>query len=129
MAFLNVFRFAVVVPAMVAAGCASLQPPQAPEAAVTARAAQRWEALLKGNTDGAYQFLSPGTREITSLEAYRSAVRTGFWKQARVASAKCAADTCEVSVEVEYEYRGGRVKTPLGETWIRQEGNWWYVLK
>ena len=40
-----------------------------------------------------------------------------------------SAERCEAQVRVEYEFKGHRVKTPLAETWIKQQGNWWYVLK
>jgi hypothetical protein len=111
------------------AGCAAA-PEQAPEAAVQARAQGRWDALVKGDIGGAYAFLSPGSRAVLDADSYRDSVRRGFWKSAKVQRAECSsADACEVSVEIEYEFRGSRVKTPLQESWIRQEGNWWYVLK
>ncbi len=127
----RVFGSAVAALAL-EAGCATTeQQPQSPEQAVKARAQQRWDTLIKGDIEAAYGYLSPGSRAVNTLESYKGSIRPGFWKSARVADAKCnaALDSCEVASEIEYEFRGGRVKSPLNETWIRQEGNWWYVLK
>src|SRR4051812_45558858 len=104
--------------------------PEKPEEAVKARAQERWDVLVKGEIGKAYQFLSPGSKAVLDEEGYRSSVRRGFWKSARVQQADCnSADACEVTVEIEYQYRGGLVKSPLKESWVRQERNWWYVLK
>lgn len=101
-----------------------------PEEIVRDRAQQRWDALLKGDIQGGYAFLSPGSRAVMTLDGYRTTIRPGFWKAAKVGDVKCgSAESCEVQAEIEYVVRGSRVKTPLGETWIRQQGNWWYVLK
>jgi uncharacterized protein YchJ len=111
-----------------AGGCATV-PEQSPEQVVKVRAQARWDALVKGDIETAYGYLGPGSRAVNSLEAYKASIRKGFWTGAQVESAKCEGDTCEVSAQIEYQYRGTRIKTPLAETWIRQQGNWWYVLK
>ena len=120
-----------VVAMSVLAGCASAPAPAGkPEEVVQARAQARWDAVAKEDYAAAYGYLSPGSRSVNTLEAYRTAVPKSFYKGGKVESVSCNdADTCEVQVRVEYEFKGGRVKTPLAETWIRQEGNWWYVLK
>ena len=101
-----------------------------PEEIVKARAQQRWDALLKGDLDGAYGYLSPGSRAVNTADAYKASIRAGFWKAAAVEKVLCGSeDSCEVQTQIEYVVRGSRVKTPLAETWIRQQGNWWYVLK
>ena len=111
------------------AGCAAVQP-RTPEEAVKARAQARWDALLKGDLKAAYGFLSPGSRAVTTQEAYGASVRSGFWKSAVVEKAACdAPDACESLATIEYEYQGKRVKTPLRETWIREGTDWWYVQK
>ena len=114
-------------------GCATTQTtPEGgkPEEVVKARAQARWDAVTKEDFATAYGYLSPGSRSVNSLEAYRIAVPKAFYKEGRVESVTCSGpDTCETQVRVEYEFKGKRFKTPLAETWIRQEGNWWYVLK
>lgn len=113
---------------LVAGGCAMLDS-RPPEEIVKARAQLRWDALLKGDLDGAYGYLSPGSRAVNSADAYKSSIRAGFWKAAAVEKVLCSGESCEVQTQIEYVVRGSRVKTPLAETWIRQQGNWWYVLK
>lgn len=122
--------FVGAVVAVAISGCASVSRESTPEETVKARAQQRWDALVKGDYEAAYRLLSPGSRAVTSFESYLGSIRQGFWKAARVSEVQCSsADACEAGAEIEYEFRGSRVKTPLRETWIRQEGNWWYVLK
>ncbi len=114
---------------VVMGGCVAMQP-KTPEEAVKARAQARWNALVKGDLKAAYAFLSPGSRAITTQEAYGASVRTGFWKSAVVERAACdAPQACEAQVSIEYEYQGQRVKTPLRETWIREGTDWWFVQK
>ena len=129
MALPRSFQVWSLVSALVlAAGCATVAE-QSPEQVVKARAQARWDALVKGDIETAYSYLGPGSRAVNSLEAYKASVRKGFWTGAEVESVKCEAESCEVSSRIEYQYRGGRFKTPLAETWVKQQGNWWYVLK
>ena len=113
------------------AGCAAVATDsRSPEEVVKARAQARWDALVKEDYATAYSYLGPGSRAVNSLEAYKTAVPKAFYKGAQVEKVVCeTADACEAQVRVEYEFRGGKIKTPLAEKWIRQEGNWWYVLK
>ena len=111
------------------AGCVAVTP-RTPEEAVKARAQARWDALVKGDLKAAYGFLSPGSRAVTTQEAYGASIRTGFWKSAVVERAACdAPQACEAQVTIEYEFQGKRVKTPLRETWIREGTDWWFVQK
>ena len=130
--FLRAFpvRAAVVMTVALGAlaGCATA--PAKPEDAVVARAQERWDALVRGDIGKAYGYLSPGSRAVMPLEAYKAEIKAGFWKAAKVQRAECSsAEACNVVAEIEYEYRGSRVKTPLQESWVRQERDWWYVLK
>ena len=119
---------AVAVSLAMVGGCATVAE-QPPEQAVKVRAQARWDALLKGDFEGAYGYLGPGSRAVNSLEAYKLSIRKDFWQSAKIVDAKCEVDTCEVHAQIEYRFRGRNTSTPLNETWIRQQGNWWYVLK
>jgi len=111
------------------AGCAGVAP-RSPEDAVRARAQERWDALLKGDFSAAYGFLSPGSREVVSEKNYAGGLRRDFWKSARVEKVDCPSkDACQATVAIEYEFQGRRTKTPLGESWVREGSNWWYVQK
>jgi hypothetical protein len=110
------------------AGCATA-PERPAEEIVKARAQARWDAVVKGDYETAYGYLGPGSKAVNSLDTYKAGVNKGFYKSGQVDRVTCEAESCEVQVQVEYEFKGSRFKTPLGETWIQQQGNWWYVLK
>ena len=119
--------FAVAV--AVLGGCAMLDA-RPPEEVVKERAQQRWDAMVKSDFKAAYQFLSPGSRALTSAEAYASGLKTGFWKTAAVDRVICQkADVCDAVMAIEYDFRGSRIKTPLKETWIKEGSSWWFVPK
>ena len=110
-------------------GCAALDS-RPPEEVVKERAQQRWNALVQSDFKTAYQYLSPGSRAVTSLEGYASGLRAGFWKAATVDKVLCGnPDSCDAVLTIEYEFRGSRIKTPLKETWIKEGSSWWFVQK
>jgi hypothetical protein len=115
-------------------GCAgsgggSVQSVQAdPQKMVADLATARWEALIKGDIAKAYSYLSPGTRDVTSLDTYKAKIRGGRWKKANVDSVSCERDQCKVLMAIEYSYRNIQsLDTRLDESWLRQDGKWWYV--
>ena len=97
---------------------------------VKERAQARWDALVKGDLNAAYGYLSPGSRSIISASDYAGTIRRGFWKAAKVEKVECgSAQSCEVFATIEYEFSGMRTKTLLRETWIRDGSEWWYLQK
>ncbi len=129
--FLGMFRilFArlVLMGLAVAISACAVLDRRPPEAVVKDRAQARWDALVKGDIEAAYGYLSPGYRSFTSLEQYTKSVSKGFWKSVVVNDAVCTADSCEVGATIEYEFQGRRVKSPYKEKWIREGSNWWFV--
>lgn len=99
-----------------------------PQKIVADLAAARWEALIKGDFAKAYNYLSPGTREVMSLDLYKAKIRGGNWKRANVDTVSCEQDQCKVLMAIEYSYRDIKsLETRLDEKWLRQDGKWWYV--
>jgi len=95
---------------------------------VKERAAKRWEALIVGDIDAAYGYFSKATKNTYPLEMYRSRIRPGLWREARVDTVKCSEEVCEVTVIVTVDH--ARIKgliTPVAERWIIQDGQAWYV--
>ena len=131
--------FFSVVSALNLSGCETMVPVQSTgnieknavtvSQIVSARAQQRWNALLKRDMDVAYQFISPGGRSLMSLEDYRPRVNAGFWRGATVKEASCAAEICEVTVSVEMTVEGVKFSNPVKETWILDAGKWWFVYQ
>ena len=95
---------------------------------VAKKAQSRWDALIKGDLAAAYEYLSPATRSVMPLELYKSKVRSGGWKKASVGSVVCNQDRCDVAITMEHSYREmTSIVTPLNETWLQEDGNWWFV--
>jgi len=90
----------------------------------------RWNAVIAGDLKSAYELVSPAGRSVVTLEGFKNSMRPGFHKAARVEGVKCeSAEVCDVMLEIEYEYAGTRAKSRLPEKWVKQEGNWWYLLR
>ena len=121
--------WAAVAISVVAAGCATLDS-RPPQEIVKERAQERAAAVVAGDTKQVYSFFTPTVRNTLKYEDYASNVRVGFWKAATVDKVVCPKeDVCDVSLSIEYIFRGMRIKTPVGETWIREGREWWYATK
>lgn len=108
--------------------CGVLQPGSPPqvEESVRARAQQRWDALLAGDVEKAYGFLSPGARQTRSFASYSAMIRKGFWAKAVVEGVVCpSTSVCKVTVVVDYNFRGSLVSSPVSEDWVFADGQWW----
>lgn len=98
------------------------------EEQVRDRATKRWEALIRGDLDGAYAFFSRATRDTYPMDLYRVKMKVGMWRRATVDSVKCEDSVCDVTVTVNMEHsRLKEIITPVRERWIVQEGVAWYV--
>jgi len=116
------------------AGCAGIVRDtggrQDPQQQVRELATARWNALIAGDLARAYEYLSPGTRDVMSLDMYKNRIRTGMWKKASVDAVLCENDRCGVTMVIEYSYRDIKsVETRLSEDWLQEGGKWWYVPK
>lgn len=113
-------------------GCAGMAGASAEEA-VARRAQARWELLVQGKLDEAYDYLSPANRSVTSLEKYKGSIKPGLWTGAKVRGVSCrSAEVCEAKIAVSYRIRtrGAGVlqdEAPLTEVWQRDQGRWWFV--
>ena len=95
---------------------------------VKERAAKRWDALIRGDLDGAYAYFSRATRATYPIELYRAKMQPGKWREAKVDSVKCTDGVCEVSVVITFDHNRLRgLITPVTERWIVQDGLAWYV--
>jgi len=116
------------------AGCATVggltkeSSPEAKRAAVSERVQARWGALIDGNLDLAYTYLSPASREIMSLESYKRQARGSGYKEVKVETVECDGAACKVHLMVTYDHRLMKgLVTPLDEKWVIDEGKAWYV--
>ena len=126
-------RASVAVLLVALAGCASVgglskdSPAEAKQAAVAERAKARWAAMIDGNLDQAYTFLSPASKGIVSLASFKQQSRTGF-REAKVENVTCDGALCKVRMFVIYDHRLMKgIGTPLEERWVIDEGQAWLV--
>lgn len=113
------------------AGCAAFAP-KSPEDLVRERAQERWDALIAGDFEKAYGFLSPASRGVVSLPQFRASIGAAVsWKSAKVHSVVCEQpDRCKVTMLVKYapmlpRPRVGTIETSVDETWLLDQGQWW----
>ncbi len=104
--------------------------PEAKREAVTERVNARWAALIKGDMDTAYTFLSPASRAVTSLSAYKAQARGKGYQQAKIEKVDCEIEVCKVTLTVVYDHRKMKgIPTLDEESWVIDEGQVWYVWR
>jgi hypothetical protein len=122
--------------AVTLAGCASMSgdvremTPEGRQALVTKRINGRWAALMKGDLEQAYTFMSAGSKEAISLPVYKEKIKPGMWRAVKVDSMACEAEICQVKMTLTYDHRMMKgIQTPFQETWILEKGSAWYVYR
>ena len=124
-------RLSLITAGVTLAGCATLSaesPPEAKQKVVAERAQARWELLIKGDVDGAYQYLSTGSKAAVSAAVYKLKVKPGIWRGAKVDTVECEAEICKVQMMITYDFaRMKGIETPIPETWIIENGTAGYV--
>ncbi len=130
----SLFIAVVMLPAVLASGCAGLGSSEPPELVVRKLATQRWQALLARDFDKAYSFAVPGYRKIKSLEHYKSN-RQGApvnWLSAEVLRVECEKERCKVVVQLEskpilpFVFRGN-LTSGIDEVWVYEDRRWWVL--
>lgn len=127
-----------------AAGCATSVPEDsdawrnAQQQVLQQRAETRWNALIKGDYEAAYEFLSPAQRSVVSLQQYkRSTGGVVQWLVAKVDDIRYDLPTvAAVSVAVTYRFvppgSGGKAVESvrqMQEKWLYKDGGWWYTTQ
>jgi len=102
---------------------------EARQALVKQRAEARWELLIKGDFDGAYQFMSAGSRETTSLERFKANIRHNAFRAIKTESVTCDGDACTVRLALTYDHSSMKgIVTAVMESWIIDGSQAWYVF-
>lgn len=136
---------AALVTSLMVAGPAWSAEHEEPEAAraaaeehVRERVEARWKALIKGDFEAAYGFLSPTYRSTTPFKQWRGKFgEKALWSRVDIASLTCNTSTCDVAVRVYVQlmfHVAGR-HTPhetsdiVRERWVHDDGQdtWWHV--
>jgi hypothetical protein len=138
--------FAIVLAACGTTGGTKQAAPGATPAARTAakagaaledRAVERWQHMIAGQPELAYDFMSPGARSTKSREAWAKEMseRPIKWKKVNYLDKACDSDdACEIRVQIEYQAplqgTAGGVASASGiltERWIRIDGIWYFL--
>jgi hypothetical protein len=111
-------------------GSGAAASPEVRREAVTTRVNARWDALIKGDLDGAYALLSPASREATTLDQFRKHTRKQGFRAAKIDAVECGADLCIVKLMITYDHRLMKgIQTPMEETWVFEKGQPWLVYR
>ena len=102
------------------------------------RAMARWDALLSGDVEAAYEFLSPGYRSSVSLLQYHRTLLLSKvkWTGANYIEADCEETTCNVKILLDFTIYGALPgvksmdsKQTIEESWLLVKGSWYLVPK
>ena len=102
------------------------------------RTMARWDALLSGDVEAAYEFLSPGYRSSVSLLQYhRSLVLSKVkWTGAKYIEGECEETICNVKILLDFTIYGALPgvksmdsKQTIEESWLLVKGSWYLVPK
>lgn len=101
----------------------------------------RWKAVIANDLEKAYEYFSPGYKEIENLLSYRNRIATAKihmnWRNAAFKSAKCESESlCKVLVDIDYTYTFPRrsmgstdSSSTIVENWIIANGKWRFIPK
>src|SRR5438067_2178390 len=109
-------HFVAVGAAVIAAGCASSggvtaeSPAALKEKTVAERVNGRWEALIKRDYSRAYEYLSPASRESTSLPTFQAKIEAIQYRAVNINKIDCEAEVCKVTVNVTYDFPPAKIK-------------------
>lgn len=108
---------------------------EADEALLKERVLARWQALIKGDFEAAYQFETPAYRAIFTPSQFRYQFgNQTLWRLANVMNIHYDDPiVARVQVEVAYRYVEPdksremlNLTHQVGEIWLRKEGQWWH---
>lgn len=136
----SLFKVGVVglVSASVLAACVSI--PESPASGVAPasleqRAVERWELMIGGDYNAAYQYATPGYRQAYSAQdflekVYRAPIK---WQSAEFMDMDCPQEgLCDVTMRVHYSINmpgAGSVgsMTTVEESWLLIDGVWYFL--
>lgn len=114
---------------------ASLIGDEAGEALLKGRVSARWQALIKGDFEAAYQFETPAYRAIYTPSQFRYQFGNQIlWRMASVKSIHYDDPiVARVRVDVAYHYAEPEkgldalnATQEVNEVWLRKESQWWH---
>jgi hypothetical protein len=93
------------------------------------RADARGAALVRGDLDAAYEFLSEGSKILISKDNLRQRMSMVPFRAYQINEVSCEAETCRVKSKLTFDHRVMKgVTSPLTETWVIERGKLFYVF-
>jgi hypothetical protein len=131
----RISKYIVPMAVLLLGACASS--PELSMETLEQRVQGRWDVVIAGDYQAAYQYFSPGLRQSVSYENYlRSVVaRTVRWTDGQFKEIlKCDESVCKVQTTIHYEVSGlvpggGAFKSVrvVIEDWIQVDETWYFV--
>ena len=108
------------------------------ESVLTGYAQQRWDALIKGNLEQAYEYYTEAFQATTPFDVFKRKTQgAGLWSKAQVQKVQCetSGKRCRVDVEVTVSLKMRGLNQPVEssdvvqETWVKDGwfSDWRYV--
>jgi hypothetical protein len=128
--------FAALAASLLLSACAMT--PASDDERVVERAQARWDAIIAGDVETAYEFFSPGYRSTHSLIDFAVGERVRRVKRtsAEYLEHQCEETRCLVTFKLGFivhkpvpgmiDYSSS---SKVEDTWIKTNGEWWYLPK
>ncbi len=129
---------ALVLAAGLLAGCANTltsAPPATAEEIVSQRAQQYVDLVATRKYTEAYAYLTPSYRGLNTAEAYSGNFGTGArWIEPKVDKVECSTEErCVVTVKLKVSVVARGFTKPIDstitETWLKEDGQWWFYQR
>lgn len=102
------------------------------------RVTAKWDAMIRKDLAAAYSLTSPAYRNLFSLDAFKRnfSLNKVAWKRIEVVSTDFKNDdAATVGIKVYFVYyqpqaeKAAEMTTYIDESWVRVDGQWWYLVK
>lgn len=123
--------------AVLLAACAQgLRKPdsRSPEEIVAQRAKERWEHLMQGRPEQAWEYIAPGSRALLDRASYLAQKRNApvTYTRVELLETTCEAESCTVELRIHTQAPlpfAGMVPaySLLRERWVLSDGVWYFV--
>ena len=118
------------------AGCATTSGGKVSKAGPEVRAIERWDLLIARDAAKAYDYLSPGTRQTETRDAYAQKMnsRPIRWEKVLLYSKNCVSESsCKIALQLDINVPlpgvGNAPSVAFAEeNWIRDTDGAWYYL-